>query len=158
MIGKVDLKDAIDPYLSDWKWSGTVDEILRFWFGAEHSVDQRILNVIKDLQSKGVKCCLLTNQEKYRTKYMKKEMGFEEIFDDIFSSAEIGHKKPEKEIFEFALEKLKGNSGIKKEEVLFVDDDLKNIEAARDLGIKSHHYQDFDEFEKEIKSLIEIGQ
>lgn len=52
LIGKVDLKEAVQPFLSDWKWSGNADDFLKLWFEMDHNIDQRIVEVVSELQSK----------------------------------------------------------------------------------------------------------
>jgi putative hydrolase of the HAD superfamily len=66
IVGKTDLIELVKPWLPKWKWDGTVDEFLQFWFKAEHNVDERMVAVIRNLRKKGIKCYLATNQEKYR--------------------------------------------------------------------------------------------
>ena len=110
-------------------------EFLQFWFKAEHNIDERIVNIIKELRKKGIKCYLATNQEKYRTQYMKNHMGFEELFDHVFSSADIGHKKPEREFYEFILNEVKNEHNIYPHEIMFFDDSQDNVTEARKLDI-----------------------
>jgi len=133
IVGKADLIELVKPWLSKWKWNGTVDEFLQFWFKAEHNVDERIISVIQQLRKKGIKCYLATNQEKYRIQYMKNYMGFEELFDHVFSSAEIGHKKPEREFYKFILDEIKNEHKIYPHEILFFDDSLENVKEAKTL-------------------------
>lgn len=154
LVGKADLKEAVLPYLADWKWNGTVDEFLEYWFRAEHHIDKRILKLIKTLKSKDIKCYLATKQEKYRTEYMRSKMGFDDIFDHIFSSADLGHKKPEREFYKSVFEWIKKNDGFEKEELFFVDDSKENVDSAIDYGIDSWLYTDFDDFEKKVVALV----
>ena len=154
LIGKADLKEAVQPYLKRWKWTGDVDGLLLYWFASEHKIDHRIINVISRLQKSGIKCYLATNQEKYRTQYMKKEMGFESLFDSIFSSAEIGSKKPEPEFYERVFREL-AEQGISKEQMLFIDDSCSHIAVAKALGIDTHLYKSFDSFYALAKPLLD---
>ena len=150
LIGKADLKEVIEKWLIKWKWEGTIDEFLEAWFKAEHKIDERIIEVIKSLQAEGIKCFLITNQEEHRTQYMKKQMGFEKIFDGIFSSAEIGYKKPEKEFYEYILNNLKNKHKVSSEEIIFFDDEQENVDGAKILGIGAYLYEGFKEFKKII--------
>ena len=59
-----------------------------------------------------------------------------ELFDDLIISGEIGLIKPHPAIFNHVLEK----HGLLKEECLFIDDQLENIEAAERLAIPSVHF------------------
>lgn len=153
ILGSEDLKLLIKPWLLKWKWEGTVDEFLQFWFEAEHHVDERIVNYIEKLRKKGIKCCLATNQEKYRTQYLKNQMGFEDLFDDVFSSSDIGYKKPDNEFYKLVLAELKNSYGFSPEEVMFFDDSIANVNAAKELGVDAYFYQKFNDF-KEIVNQI----
>jgi putative hydrolase of the HAD superfamily len=154
LVGKADLKEVVHPYLDDWKWTGTVDDFLEFWFKAEHHIDERMLKLIKVLQGKNIKCYLVTKQEKHRTEYIRNEMGLEDVFDHIFSSADIGSKKPEREFYESIFQWIEKTDGFKKDELFFVDDSRENVDAAREFGIDSMLYQNFDDFEKKVTTLV----
>jgi putative hydrolase of the HAD superfamily len=153
LVGKADLKEELMPLLADWCWPGTVDELLRYWFKAEHYIDKRMVKEIETLRKRGIKCYLGTKQEKYRTEYIRKDMGFDKIFDKIYSSAEIGHKKPDKQFFEFIISDLKKNEGILPEEIMFWDDEEINIISARDLGWQGFLYNNFEDFQKVISGI-----
>lgn len=146
MVGKADLIEIVRPWLEKWKWTGTVDEFLTFWFESEHNVDERLVKLIQELRKNKIKCYLATNQEKYRTQYMKDRMGFEGLFNHVFSSSDIGHKKDEKEFFTFVLNELKNEHGIFPHDVMFFDDCEKHIEIAKSLDINAHLYTDIDNF------------
>lgn len=151
LIGKSDLKEVIKPYLEKWGWRGTVDDLLDYWFAGEVNVDTRVMDAIGKLKQRGIKCYLATNQEKYRTDFMIEQMNYKTIFDGIFSSAEIGRKKPQTEFFQAVLEKI-GNPP--KDEVMFWDDDQENVDGAKDFGFQSCLYANFDEFKKTISHLL----
>ena len=54
-----------------------------------------------------------------------------EIFDVVVVSYELGHAKPDREIYEATLSKL----GVVPQDALFVDDRGENIAAADELGL-----------------------
>jgi putative hydrolase of the HAD superfamily len=153
LTGEADLAEIVKPWLAKWKWDGSVEEFLQFWFRSEHKVDERVVAAIKELRSRGIKCYLATNQEKHRTQYMKEQMGFGQLFDKVYSSAEIGYRKPTPEFFEFVLDEVKSQHGIKPEEVMFFDDSAENIAAAKGLGINAYQYENYDQFAK----LLELA-
>lgn len=150
LIGKADLKEQIKPYLEKWGWKKSAEDFLEYWFKAEHNIDQRVVEVIEKLKKSGVKCYLATNQEKYRTEYLRNQMGFDKIFDRIFSSAEIGYKKPQPEFFD----KIIAEIGLNRGDVQFWDDTEKNVQGAKDFGLDARHYKGFEEFETEVAGLI----
>ncbi len=150
LIGNADLKAELIRWLPKWKWKHTIDEFLSFWFEAKGNIDQQIIKRVEKLRKNDVLCYLATNQEKYRTAYMKK-MYFESLFDGMYSSANIGHKKPEKKFYQFILSDLEESHNIKTNEIIFFDDDQKNVNGARNIKIKSYLYTNVKKFDKIIK-------
>ena len=155
IVGKADLIELVKPWLSKWKWEGTVEEFLQFWFNAEHNVDEQMVEIIKKSRKKGIKCYLATNQEKYKTQYMKNHMRFEDLFDHVFSSAEIGYKKPDREFYEFILNEIKNKHKIYPPEIMFFDNSQRNVDEAKKLDIEAHFYRSFEEFESIVKPILE---
>lgn len=153
IVGKADLKEIITPWISKWGWQGSVESFVAYWFKVEHKVEDRVVDAIKKLKEQGIVCCLATNQEKYRTEYMKKEMGFEGLFNEIYSSAEIGFKKPDTKFYEYILKNLKNKYSINTDEIIFFDDTVENVKGACDVGIKAYLYTTFEGFEAIINDI-----
>ena len=151
LIGKSDLKVEVKPYLKRWEWNGTVDEFLAWWFDAEHCIDNKVLDTIKKLKQNDVPVYLATNQEKYRGKYMKTEMGFDKLFDKVFVSADVGFKKPDEAFYKYILTEIKKDCGAETDEVLFFDDSRSNIAGAKKVGMKAYFYKDFN---KDMLSVL----
>ncbi|MBI4835945.1 MAG: HAD hydrolase-like protein [Candidatus Abawacabacteria bacterium] len=147
LVGKADLKQQLLPYLEQWQWSGSVEDLLALWFKSEHYIDERVVAQIKDLKSRGIECFLSTNQEKYRTDYMVEHMNFGQLFPQIFSSAYVGHKKPHAEYFSAVLEQL---PHVTKEEMVLWDDDPENIAGAKSFGIQAELYTNYDAFQHKV--------
>ncbi len=149
-IGRVNLREVLIPYLERWGWNGTVDDLIKVWFESV-SPDTQMIQKIGELRAKGIKCCLASNQEKLRAAYLANEMGFEKVFDKIFISAHIGHKKPLVEFFEYIAGHLEG---IKKEEILVWDDKDTNVDAARAFGFQAEAFRGFEDFSKKLESYL----
>jgi putative hydrolase of the HAD superfamily len=130
--GNSDLKEELMPYLKQWKWEGDVESFLAHWFSF-CVVDEDVLNAVRELRAKGLKCYLVTDQEKYRAEYIKKNLGLERELDGFFFSFEVGYSKSDTGFFETILETLH----LVSEEVIFFDDEEENIEVGRSLGIES---------------------
>ena len=90
---------------------------------------------------------MATNPEKHKVQYIKKNMGMKEIFDGVFASSGIGYKKPEKEFYKFILDDLKKRHKIQTNEIIFFDDDQKNIDGANNVGIESVFYKGVEDLE-----------
>ena len=97
---------------------------------------------------KKYKLYLLSNQIKVRADYIKSNFDLSS-FKKTFFSNEIGLMKPNKEIFEFALNKIK----LKPEECLFIDDRYNNILTAKKLGINTIQCKNLTQLKKDILSF-----
>ena len=147
LIGKADLKEEIKPFLKKWNWKKSADDFIKNWFETDDDVDKRVISVIKQLKNKWIICNIVSEQEKYRTDYMKKNMWFEKIFNHIFSPYYVCYTKLEKEFYIYIVEKMKKIYNINIDEIIFFDDSEKNINIAKKLWINSYIYKWFDDFE-----------
>lgn len=69
-------------------------------------------------------------------------------FCDIFISSYIGSQKPDREAYEYFLR----NTKLLSSEVIFIDDDVSNIETANDLGFETILYKNNEQVFSEIDS------
>ena len=58
---------------------------------------------------------------------------FEEFFDKVYYSCEIGLRKPNSDIYEFVLKE----NDLEAAKTLFIDDSVQNIDAAKDVGLQT---------------------
>ena len=99
-------------------------------------VNNNVVDVIKTLKANNKKVFLLSNISRsfaegyYRDKTLKEIFSYFEGL--VFSGAE-GIVKPSREIFELILSRY----GLDKSCTLFIDDNIKNINSAKELGIKT---------------------
>jgi FMN phosphatase YigB (HAD superfamily) len=70
------------------------------------------------------------------------KINLKDKFFKIFNSAEIGFCKPDKRIFIHVLTDLRCQPS----EVLFIDDSQSHIQAAQELGLRTHQYRSLDVF------------
>ena len=151
IVGKADLKQELIPFLSRWNWNEGVDELLRFWFTHEKTLDEGLLADVQALRKRGVKCFLATNNEKYRTDYLWNELNLKSHFDGCFSSSGLGFKKEEVGFWEKVCAELKVPD---KKSVLFFDDDMDNVTTARAFGLSAEFYTGFEAYEKKIAERL----
>lgn len=76
----------------------------------------------------------LSNTNLSHRKYFDVEFPVMKNFDQILTSYELGHRKPDLEIYVAAAEKM----NVQPERCLFIDDSLANVEAARRVGFTAH--------------------
>ena len=68
------------------------------------------------------------------------------VFKDIFSAGELGVSKKDPNAYEVVAEKINKLPS----EILFIDDTLSNIEAAKQAGLNAVVYTSFEELKKEL--------
>lgn len=116
-----------------------IDAALKAGVGAYFS---ETLETMALLRQKGGENCILSNA---LPNLADSTVGLVED-DKAFTSFELGLLKPDERIYQAVLQKLR----VLPEEVVFVDDKLDNVTAARALGIKGIVYD-----KKTIKSTVE---
>lgn len=151
LIGKADLKNELNKYTKQWDWQRSVDELIHFWFENENKIDQEILEIVKSLKDKGIKCYLSTDNEKYRVEYILNNLNLKKYFDGIFSSSEFGFSKSQQEFWSEIYKKL---NILDKKEILVLDDDIININSANLFGFNSKLYFNKKECKEYIKFLV----
>lgn len=153
IIGEIRVPNAGDsflywkPYFDEWGIELSKSEFLNYWFSGE-KIDQELFAFAKGLKDKGLKIFILSNNFVERTNYYFEE--FPElfaIFEKCYFSWQTGFVKPDKNAFLAILEE----NNLKPEECFFFDDQEKNIEIARELGIKASLYHGL----KEAQEIIE---
>lgn len=127
VVGKSDLKEELSKVIDVWGWKGTVDEILQYWFSYENRINPDVMELVQYLRQDGVKCYLASDHSQYRKQDLLDGVGLSEYFDGAFFSSDVGNTKEEKEYYEKVLKQIDVTS----EEVMFADDDSKNVEVAK---------------------------
>ena len=94
-------------------------------------VDPTMIGAIRALRKLGVRCALATNQQNLRGGYMRRSLGFGEVFDEQFYSHELGVAKPDPGYFRAILARIE----VPAETVLFLDDRDENVEGAVAAGL-----------------------
>jgi len=99
------------------------------------SIDATVA-IARALKQRNVPLYALTNWSAETFPYAQQRFEFLHWFDGIVVSGVERTVKPSPAIFEILLQRydIDGNSAV------FIDDSLRNVEAARALGIDAHHY------------------
>ena len=86
----------------------------------------------------------LTNWSAEKFPLVRNKYAFYDLFEDILVSGEEKLIKPDPAIFELAISRFE----IEPTESLFIDDNLKNIEAAQKMGFQVIHYNGTEDLNK----------
>ncbi|WP_344491596.1 HAD family phosphatase [Nonomuraea monospora] len=109
---------------------------------------EAMYDMLRDVRGNGVKTCLLSNS--WSNTYPRDD--WDEVFDAVVISGEVGMRKPEPRIFQHAL----GRIGLTGEDCVFIDDIEANIVAARALGIAGIHHRDAATTIAEMETLLRL--
>jgi len=108
-------------------------ELVTDWNSIYGDVIQKNYRSILDCRQFGKVIAFTNTNEIHLPIWMQKYHEQLSIFDKIYSSCEIGLRKPDAESFQYILEDLE----VQPAETIFFDDRVENIEAANKLGINS---------------------
>ncbi|MFC4586444.1 HAD family hydrolase [Sphaerisporangium corydalis] len=105
-------------------------------------------DMLRAARAAGVTTCLVSNS--WGDHYLRD--GWDEYFDQVVISGEVGMRKPEPRIFHHALALV----GLPAEQCVFVDDIEANVQAARALGMAGVHHRDAGTTITELESLLSL--
>ncbi len=109
------------------------DKIIAEFFSGDRA-DATLLDFLRSLRPER-KVGLISNAWSGLRAFITSQK-FEDVFDEMIISAEVGLMKPDPRIYRLALEKL----GVQPEESVFLDDVLVNVEAARSRRDERHPF------------------
>jgi len=132
-VGKQIPKNAVDLWTKNYWDRGHITENVE---------------LVKELRAKGFKVVCLSNTIPPHVRCKRHEDV--EIFDVVVLSCEVGMRKPDKEIYDYTLEKL----GVGKEECVFIDDSEGFVNAAKKNGYKIILYESPEQLRTELNKLL----
>jgi putative hydrolase of the HAD superfamily len=116
-------------------------------------VNEPMIGVMRDAKESGFRMALLTNNIREWEPLWRAMLPVDEIFELVVDSAFVGMRKPEPGIYELTVERL--GDGVEPADCLFVDDVEVNIDAARELGMRTVHFQSNDQAIPEIEAALD---
>jgi putative hydrolase of the HAD superfamily len=146
LLGRSRLEEVLPPFLIEWGWPDSLEAFIAAWLREDHHVDARLADAIRACRRSGALCGLATLQEHHRAEYMRREMGFEQLFDRLFFSCELGCLKPDPKFYQ----RIERDLGLPGRAILFWDDLAWNVAAARDLGWNAEVYTGFEGFQEKM--------
>jgi putative hydrolase of the HAD superfamily len=114
--------------------------------------NREMIEFVRRLREGGMRTALCTNNvREWEPLWRSKLPELDEVFQVVVDSAFVGHRKPEREIYEITLERL---GGVEPEECVFVDDVDVNCAMATELGMTAVHYVAPDRAIAEIERAV----
>ena len=158
-----EIKNFIEAHRSEL-WLGKLNnrqfcDLIKEKFGIEKDIipawekvyneiplNKEIIKILPELK-KNCKLAVISNAHEASSSVRKEK--FAKIFEFMIFSCDVGFMKPQKEIFDMALEKLE----LKPEECVMIDDNEKNLSTPSQMGFKTILFKSNSQLIKELKSL-----
>lgn len=148
--GEISLHEMYDSLSKSRGLKLIADDMLKrhFQLYEQHQTarDTNIFWLVEKLKQNYTVPCL-TNTEKEIADY-NKQHGLFEIFHKAFISTDMGMKKPDVEIYQAVIKAL----NCRHAETIFIDDNKDYIQGARNAGIDSILYKNFEQLTKKLIS------
>ena len=132
--GKLHYNDFFKKLLKETKVKANPKDLVKEWIKAREKIskpNKKVIALLKPL-SKKYKIASLTNSTFLNDKAKQRKQIYK-LFPMNFISCRLGYMKPEKEIYQIAIKRLK----LKPEQILFIDDREEKIKAAKKLKLKT---------------------
>ena len=133
--GKVDEDYFLQSIFTLLKGNASKEQIAQAWNSMLLELPAHRVEIIKQLKSK-YRLFLLSNTNSIHINAVFEEHGktvFEELFEKIYLSHEIGIRKPDVACYEYVLR----DANLKGSETVFVDDNRMNLKGAESAGINT---------------------
>jgi putative hydrolase of the HAD superfamily len=131
----------------------TLDEFMKCWTEVFDPVPILPAQYLATL-ARRYPMTLVSNTSEAHAAYVRDNYDVFRHFRNLVFSYEVGSLKPDRRIFERAIDV----AGFSPGELLFIDDREENILAARELGIRAHHFAGVDGLTALFQSMgVDLG-
>ncbi|MBV6395258.1 MAG: hypothetical protein HFACDABA_00833 [Anaerolineales bacterium] len=146
-LGVISEEDHWRSVTKNLKWDGDPFAFRDEFFSGD-ALDHDLLNFLRSLRGRALPG-LISNAWSGLRQYIL-EHNFEDAFDAMIISAEVGVVKPNPKIYHMALDQL----DVRPNEAVFVDDFIENVKGAQAVGMSAIHFKDSGETLAQLKKLL----
>lgn len=151
-VGEINTETHWDAVVHSLGLPADQREAVRAEFFAGDVVDHTLVNFLRSLRP-ACKTGLISNAWPDLREYIVSQR-FDDAFDQIVISAEVGVMKPAARIYQVALEQ----AGVSPNEAVFVDDFIENVHGAQAIGMHAIHFVEPEAALEELKTLLKNQQ
>lgn len=157
LIGKEEFRARVSKEIGR---EVTMDECRNAYMGFFSSIPESNLSLMRRLRSEGYRLSLLSNTNPFILEWALSKTfdghghSLDEYLDSLYLSYELKVMKPDERIFRMMLEAEK----VAPEQVLFIDDGPKNVEAARKIGLNVIQATNGEDWTPAVLSLLSLRQ
>lgn len=147
--GRIDSETLWTKVASDFGRTDKIGEMLKLQETRDSiELNPEASSVLQALGDTGLKLGLLTNNTLENGREIRR-LPIAPLFDVIHVSAETGQSKPDRSAFELFIEDL----AVAPDELVFIDDDIKNIAVAQNCGAVAIKFDNADQCKNDLCSL-----
>ncbi len=143
--GSISPTDFSEQFVAEWQLPLEAGEFLTIFSSWVHGFYPGAESLLKRLRERNVVACLSNTNAAHWAQLTD----VRSAFDVCLASHLCGRMKPERAAYEKALQTLAVSPG----QVLFFDDLLPNVTAARAIGVHAFHVRGFPETESTLRGL-----
>ncbi len=149
--GKIDAREFHRQAMAAHNIDMDFNEFRKIW-NRIFTENTEVTSLIPALSRK-YRIFLMSNTNRMHFDYIKKQFGIIKRFDRIFTSYEVGERKPHPRIYEEAIKA----AGAEPSDIVFIDDREELAEGARRLGIRAIQFKNITQLKEDlIKNGIEL--
>jgi epoxide hydrolase-like predicted phosphatase len=119
------------------------------FFGGDR-LDGDLVNFVRSLRPR-YQTGLISNAWNDLRDFMARRLKIMDAFDHLVVSGEEGVMKPDPRIYRLSLQGL----GVEAHEAVFIDDNLRNVEGARAVGMHAVRFLDPEQARRELQELLD---
>lgn len=133
---------------SQWNTGLSSHELIELMLDG-YAIDERVMQLVQTVRRKGYKTLICSNNFPARIQGLKRKFGFLQQFDTAVFSYQVHAAKPSTEIFAELLRR----SGCQPQEIVYADDKSTALTGAKDLGINTLVYIDFEKYCNNLQAM-----
>jgi putative hydrolase of the HAD superfamily len=135
ICGQTDFRNKLTNLFSNSNVSA--DDFIQYWLEKDLNWYMPVLDLAAELKSAGHTLYIGTNQDRIRSEYIRAQPEIGNIFTAVFPSCDLGISKPNPEFYSKIVERVSKNDF---NSFIVIDDDHRNIEAAKKSGLKGIYF------------------
>lgn len=120
-------------------------KILQGLYHLSMSPNIDMLQLVEELSTKNYWLGMLSNTTE-QTAAFNREMGYYSYFTPLLLSYELGVEKPQRRIYEILIAAV----DLDPENIIFIDNELPNVTAAKEVGIDAIHFTNADQLRRDL--------
>ena len=145
--GQLNPEEFLRKLRPSLKFQGTTEDLRTLWTEIFTPIQENIELV--DRLKKQYVLGMISNTNPLHFNFIQNSYDFPKLFDRLILSYEVGEMKPDRKIFEKAVNGL----DVRPDEIIFIDDIQKNHSGAIDLGWHTIHYTSHNDLIKSLHSF-----